>query len=37
MIDGELGAISGMNEWQVKPKYSEKTCPSAALTTADPT
>jgi hypothetical protein len=25
------------NEWQGKPKYSEKTCPSAALSTTDPT
>jgi hypothetical protein len=32
MIDGDdFGAISGMNEWQGKPKYSEKTCPSAAV------
>jgi hypothetical protein len=28
--DGEVG---GMNDWQGKPKYSEKTCPSAALFT----
>jgi hypothetical protein len=36
MIDGDgCGAISGMNEWQGKPKYWEKTCPSA--TTTDPT
>jgi hypothetical protein len=26
-----------MNEWQGKPKYSEETCPSAALATTDPT
>jgi hypothetical protein len=25
------------NDWQVKPKYSEKTCPSAALPTTSPT
>jgi hypothetical protein len=32
MIDGDdYGAISEMNEWQGKPKYSQKTCPSAAL------
>jgi hypothetical protein len=38
MIDGDdCGTISGMNEWQRKPKYSEETCPSAALSTADPT
>jgi hypothetical protein len=27
MIDDDISAISGMNEWQRKPKYSEKTCP----------
>jgi hypothetical protein len=38
MIDGDdCGAISGMNEWQGKPKYSEETCPSAALSTTDHT
>jgi hypothetical protein len=38
MIDiGDFGAISGMNNWQGKPKYSEKTCPSAALSTTNPT
>jgi hypothetical protein len=37
MMDGDdCGAISGMNEWQGKPKYPEKTCPSAVLPTADP-
>jgi hypothetical protein len=37
MIDGDdCKAITGMNEWQGKPKYSEE-CPSAALSTADPT
>jgi hypothetical protein len=30
-------AISGLNERQGKPKYSEKTCLSDALSTADPT
>jgi hypothetical protein len=38
MIDGdEFGAVGGMNEWHRKPKFSEKTCPSAAVSTADPT
>jgi hypothetical protein len=37
MIDDDCGAISGMNEWQGKPKYSEKICPSAALSTTHPT
>jgi hypothetical protein len=38
MIDGDdCGAISGLNEWQERLKYSEKTCPSAALSTTDPT
>jgi hypothetical protein len=37
MIDGdECGAISGINEWQGKPKFLEKTCPSAVLATKDP-
>jgi hypothetical protein len=31
------GAVSGMNEWQGKLKYWEKTCPSATLPTTDPT
>jgi hypothetical protein len=31
--DDECGATSGMNEWQRKPKYSEKTCPNASLST----
>jgi hypothetical protein len=38
MIDGDdngYGAISGMNEWQGKPKYWEEICPSAALSTTD--
>jgi hypothetical protein len=33
--DGEIGGI--MNDWQGKPKYSEKTWPSAALSTTNPT
>jgi hypothetical protein len=38
MIDGDdCGAVSGMNEWQWKPKYSEETCPCAAASTTDPT
>jgi hypothetical protein len=38
MIDGgdDCGTISYMNEWQGKPKYSEKIWPSAALSTTDP-
>jgi hypothetical protein len=36
--DGDgCGAISGMNEWQEKSKYSMRTCPSAALCTTDRT
>jgi hypothetical protein len=35
--DDDCGAISGMNEWQGKPKYSEETCPSGALSITDPT
>jgi hypothetical protein len=36
--DGDnFGAISGMIEWQGKPKYSEKTCPGAAVITTDTT
>jgi hypothetical protein len=30
--DGEI-----VNDWQGKPKFSEKTCPSAALSTTKPT
>jgi hypothetical protein len=29
--DDDCGAISGMNEWQGKPKYLETTRPSAAV------
>jgi hypothetical protein len=37
-IDGdEYGEISIINERQGKPKYSEKTCPIAALSTTDAT
>jgi hypothetical protein len=40
MIDDDddyCGASGGMNDWQEKPKYSEKTCPSATPATEDPT
>jgi hypothetical protein len=37
MIDDYFGAVGGMNEWQVKPKYWEETCPIAALSITDPT
>jgi hypothetical protein len=33
--DGEVGAMNGL--WQGKPKYSEKTCPDATLSTINPT
>jgi hypothetical protein len=37
-IEGDdCGVTGGMNEWQGKPKYSEETCPSAAVSTTDPT
>jgi hypothetical protein len=35
--DGDCGAVGGMRIWQGKPKYSEKTCPSATLSSTDPT
>jgi hypothetical protein len=35
--DGDLVAIGGMDDWQGKPKYWEKTCPSTALSTTDST
>jgi hypothetical protein len=36
--DCEDGEIGGMKcGWQGKPKYSEKTCPSAILSTTNPT
>jgi hypothetical protein len=38
MIDGDdCGAISGINEWEGKLKYLEKTRPSVILSTTDPT
>jgi hypothetical protein len=38
MVDcDDCGAISGRNEWQRKLKNSEKTCPSANLSTTNPT
>jgi hypothetical protein len=38
MMDGDdCGAVSGMNEWQGKSEYWKETCPSAALSTTDPT
>jgi hypothetical protein len=33
--DGEVGEMNGF--WQGKPKYSEKTCPDATLSTTNPT
>jgi hypothetical protein len=35
--DGGCGAIGWNEDWQGKPKYSEKTCPSATLSTTNPT
>jgi hypothetical protein len=35
--DDDYGAVGGMRDWQGKPKYSEKTCPSATLSTTNPT
>jgi hypothetical protein len=35
--EGDCGEIGGMKIWQKKPKYSEKTCPSATLSTTNPT
>jgi hypothetical protein len=38
VIDGDdCGAVGGMDEWQGKPKYWEETCPSAAVSTTNPT
>jgi hypothetical protein len=37
MDSDDCGSISGMNEWQGKLKYSKRACPSAALSTTDPT
>jgi hypothetical protein len=36
MIDDECGAVGGMRIGRGKPKYSEKTCPSATLSTRNP-
>jgi hypothetical protein len=33
----DCAAVSGINDWQGKPEYSEKTCSSAALSTKNPT
>jgi hypothetical protein len=33
--DDDCGAVSEINQWQGKPKYSEETCPIAALCTTD--
>jgi hypothetical protein len=36
--DCEDGEVGGMKcDWQGKPEYSEKTCPSAILSTTNPT
>jgi hypothetical protein len=35
--DDDCEAISELNDWQGKPKYSEKPCLSATLSTIDPT
>jgi hypothetical protein len=37
MIDDECGAVGGMRMDSGKVKYSEKTCPSAILSTTNPT
>jgi hypothetical protein len=38
MVHGDdCGAVGGMNGWKGKPKYSEKTCPSATLSSTNPT
>jgi hypothetical protein len=37
MTNGDSEAISGMNEWQGKPKYLEEIFPSAVPSTTDPT
>jgi hypothetical protein len=36
MIGDNCGGIDGKNEWQGKPKYLEKTFPSATLSTMKP-
>jgi hypothetical protein len=33
----DCGALNGVNDWQGKPKYSENTCSSSALSTREPT
>jgi hypothetical protein len=35
--DDEYGAVGGMRIGSGKPKYSEKTCASATLSTTNPT
>jgi hypothetical protein len=37
--DDEYAAVGGMNieNWQGKPMYSKETCPSATLSTTNPT
>jgi hypothetical protein len=35
--EGDCGEIWWNEDWQGKPKYSEKTCPSATLSTTNPT
>jgi hypothetical protein len=36
MIDGDdCGTLNGMNEWQEELKYSEDSCPNAAVSTTD--
>jgi hypothetical protein len=37
IADDGCGAISGVSDWQGKPKCSEETCLNAALSTTDPT
>jgi hypothetical protein len=35
--DDECGAVGGMRIGRGNPKYSEKTCPSATLSSSNPT
>jgi hypothetical protein len=35
--EGDCGEIGGMKTGREKPKYYEKTCPSASLSTTNPT
>jgi hypothetical protein len=35
--DGDCGEIDGIKIGRLKPKYSEKTCPNATLSTTNPT